>query len=234
MNSISTQQRAFLHTCPGPGTLFDFSTGSHPALVSGWCDSEIDVPDGSTHFGFVSRGHVRLRCASGAFDLNHGMYFAVPGAMRVAGHGTGMVVSMTGVRALFQIGGPVEAKGRLRYIDGCSDTLLIAPPLRGDPCLNLLHIPPGTNQTAHTHPSLRVGIVVDGAGSCRTPEGDTPLTPGLVFAIPTGRRHSFHTDRRSLRIVAWHPDSDCGPTDDDHPMLNRTVVDARPVNAPGD
>ena len=143
-------------------------------------------------------------------------------------------MSMAATRGLFQIGGPVEETGRLRYIDGCSDTLLIAPPMLGDPCLNLLHIPPGTHQTEHTHPSLRVGIVVDGAGVCRTPDGETPLTPGLVFAIRTDGRHSFHTEDTALRIVAWHPDSDFGPTHAQHPMLNRTLVNGQPVNAAGD
>ena len=35
------------------------------------------------------------------------------------------------------------------------DTLLLAPPKLTDPCLNLLHFPPGITQTAHSHPSLR-------------------------------------------------------------------------------
>ena len=31
-------------------------------------------------------------------------------------------------------------------------------------------------------------------------------------------------------VIAYHPDSDFGPTDDDHPMVNRTIVDGVPVN----
>jgi hypothetical protein len=26
-----------------------------------------------------------------------------------------------------------------------------------------------------------------------------------------------------LLVMAWHPDSDSGPSHDDHPMLNRTL-----------
>ncbi len=161
------------------------------------------------------------------------MYFASPAKTRLEGSGTGAIISMAGTRGLFQIGGPIEETGRLRYIDGCSDTLLIAPAMLGDPCLNLLHIPPGTRQTEHTHPSLRVGMVVDGAGVCRTPDGETVLAPGLIFSIRAGGRHAFHTAESALRIVTWHPDSDFGPTHDRHPMLNRTLVDGRPVNAAG-
>ncbi len=106
--------------------------------------------------------------------------------------------------------------------------------MHGDPCLNLLHIPPHTNQTAHTHPSLRTGMVVSGGGLCRTPRQDVLLTPGLVFVIPPNQLHSFHTQDRSLRIIAWHPDSAFGPTHAHHPMVNRTLVDGRPVNATGE
>jgi len=159
------------------------------------------------------------------------MYFSVPGNMTVEGSGCGFGASLDKYRGMFQLGGPVEESGRLRYIDGCSDTLLIAPPMLGDPCLNLLHIPRGTGQTPHTHPSLRVGMVLAGAGICRTPDGDVRLSPGLVFAIRADGLHSFHTGEHPLRIVAWHPDSDFGPTHESHPMLNRTLVSGRPINA---
>lgn len=227
------EQPVFQCSLPRPGVLFDFRSQPHSTVVASWQDSHLELADDGTHFGFVASGRVRLRCASGSFELTSGMYFASPDAARLEGGGTGVVISMARTRGLFQIGGPVEEAGRLRYIDGCSDTLLIAPPMLGDPCLNLLHIPPGTHQTEHTHPSLRVGIVVDGAGVCRTPEGETALTPGLVFAIRADGRHSFHTATSELRIVAWHPDSDFGPTHEQHPMLNRTFVNGQPVNVAG-
>jgi len=67
-----------------------------------------------------------------------------------------------------QFGGPLEATGRLRYVDGCSDTLLVCPPRLGEPCLNHLHIPPHTQQSEHFHPSLRIGVIARGAGVCHT------------------------------------------------------------------
>jgi hypothetical protein len=211
--------------------MFDFATDQHPTVVSGWNESRLTLDDNGSHFGFVGHGMATLSCASGTFQLQAGMYFCVPGEATIDGNGTGFVASRTGDRGLFQIGGPIEDVGRLRYIDGCSDSLLIAPPLLGDPCLNLLHVPPGTNQTAHTHPSLRVGMIVDGEGLCRTEDGDVALVPGLVFVIRTDGLHSFHTNDKQLRIVAWHPDSDFGPTHEHHPMLNRTLVDGQPVSA---
>ena len=28
-----------------------------------------------------------------------------------------------------------------------------------------------------------------------------------------------------MDVIAYHPDSDFGPQDEDHPMINRTIVD---------
>ena len=40
-----------------------------------------------------------------------------------------------------------------------------------------------------------------------------------------GCLHSFFTRGEALDVLAWHPDSDFGPTHDHHPMVNRTMVD---------
>lgn len=175
-----------------------------------------------------------------------GMYFACPGACRVEG-GAGIVVSVPNAtsrrwmsnRPLFSIGGPVEVgaygsgEGRLPYIDGCTDTLLIHPVVCGAPCLNHLHFPSQIYQTKHTHPSGRVGMVIKGTGRCIAVPSDTnsaatvtPLTPGTVFVIPKDSIHAFETgEDDDLDVIAFHPDSDFGPTPLNHPMLNRTYVD---------
>jgi hypothetical protein len=56
--------------------------------------------------------------------------------------------------------------------------------------------------------------------------------PGLAFVIPADSLHSFTTENEALRVIAYHPDSDFGPTHEDHPMVNRTILapaEARPV-----
>ena len=204
------------------GPLEDLCTDPFPTLVCGWDRRELTADAGGTHFGFVQDGPAALRCASGTFDLRAGMYFAVPGAVTITA-GKGLLVTRSDHHGFFHVGGPVEGRGRLRYIDGCTDSLLVPPVVRGDPCLNLLHLPPRVRQTPHTHPSLRVGLVVRGAGACVTPDGRTPLTPGTVFIIHTNGLHCFHTDDAELLVVAYHPDSDFGPTDEIHPMRNRTI-----------
>ena len=118
----------------------------------------------------------------------------------------------------------MEEVGRLKYIDGCTDSLLIPPIMLGDPCLNLLFFPPKIHQTQHTYPSMRVGMVVRGRGCCVTPYEEATLAPGVVFVIPTDGLHSFHTEDSSMTVIANHPESDFGPTHEEHPMINRTIV----------
>ena len=68
-------------------------------------------------------------------------------------------------------------------------------------------------------------MIAKGQGRCITPERTFELRPGMGWWIPAGVRHSFHTDASALDVIAWHPDSDFGPTDEDHPMKNRTYLE---------
>jgi quercetin dioxygenase-like cupin family protein len=139
--------------------------------------------------------------------------------------GAGFVIEKQNEVSMFQIVGPVENTGRLKYIDGCSDSLLISPMKMGDACLNHLHFPAGIRQTMHTHPTVRVGVVLRGSGVCVTPTDKIPLVPGVGWFLPEGSPHCFHTEGNTMDVIAWHPDTDTGPNDEDHPMLNRTYVD---------
>lgn len=133
-------------------------------------------------------------------------------------------VFVSGYSALNTIGGPVERSGRLRYIDGCTDSLIIPPVIKGDPCLNILYFPPGIQQTFHTHPSCRIGVVLSGKGTCHHNHSESPLIPGTHFLIPTHGLHRFSTGKNRLVVAAFHPDSDFGPEHDFHPMVNKTLV----------
>lgn len=197
------------------------------------------VLDDGACYGFVAAGAILLH-ADGCdpIYLEAGMWFSTPNGCEFASRGHGIAVFVAqrvGYRGMFAIGGPIEERGRLRYIDGCSDSLLVPPPILGDPCLNHLHFPAGIDQTMHTHPSLRAGIVVRGRGWCVTPDAKTALTPGLIFVIPTDAEHKFQTETgESMDVVPYHPDSDWGPTHEEHPMVNRTLVgDAKIDNTQG-
>jgi len=229
MGKIRKPQRSFSGFALAHGVLCDLRRDAFPSTLRAWRDDCLTLQAGATHFGYVSRGTCRVSSDSGRFTLRAGMFFSLPGAGTVSGN-EGILISRHGYRGFFQIGGPVENTGRLKYMDGCTDSLLIAPVMRGDPCLNLLYFPPGITQTPHTHPSVRIGIVASGAGICVTPEGEIPLIPGRAFIIHAEGVHSFNTREDAMRIIAYHPDSDFGPTHEDHPMINRTIVNGMPAS----
>ena len=237
------QNRHFITVPFQDGPLFDLSDNPHPTQATGWghqSQEAISLESNATHYGFVVEGNPLLTPATAAggqtVTLCPGMYFCVPGDMTIAG-GKGDIISRLDFQGVFSVGGPIEEQGRLRYIDGCSDSLLVHPSLKGNPCLNHLHFPTHIDQTRHTHPSIRVGIVARGRGRCVVPENDDgsgqeisiPLVPGQVFLIPTDGQHSFFTDDQTMDVIAYHPDSDTGPDHDDHPMVNRTLVDGIPA-----
>lgn len=203
------------------GTLHDLSADAFPSTFTRWENSAL-LPPNATHFVFVEQDS-SLELAGRDYQAAAGMYLSIPGDAHLRG-GRGIVTSRHAYHGVFLLGGPVEELGRLRYIDGCTDSLLIPPIVLGDPCLNLLHIPANTQQTRHTHPSFRSGLIISGCGECVTPEARHPLSPGLAFVIPAEAPHSFHTTDEALRVIAFHPDSDFGPTHEFHPMVNRTII----------
>ena len=177
---------------------------------------------------------------NGKMKLHSGMFFCCPGACKIDG-GSGIAIyvpvsSEKKNRYMFTVSGPLEENeegnliGTLPYIDGCTDTILLHPQLLGDPCLNHLHFPTNISQTQHTHPSGRAGMVIKGRGNCVVVDQQTkiatrtPLIPGMVFVIPKDAVHAFETENHTLDVIAFHPDSDCGPTSTNHPMVNRTMV----------
>ena len=231
------------------GLVYDFPTDRFRSKMFAWGFTPgapadqllLEGAEGNAYYGFVYSGIANLKAYGvGDYALRRGMYFAVSGRFAITG-GSGIVICDHGPlqpavngeasprgSCVFQIGGPIEKFGRLRYIDGCTDSLLIAPWLKGLPCLNHLHFPRRIDQTEHTHPSFRLGIIVAGAGKCRTPDGVFDLTPGGFWCIPEGGVHAFMTDDSTMDVIAYHPDSDFGPEHENHPMVNRTLVEGVP------
>jgi AraC-like ligand binding domain len=222
--------RIFLQFKLVHGHLAEMPDDVMSSRLSGWDNDELELPDEGTHFGFVFQGSATLETAATTFELQTGMYFVAPHSGRIRGSGQGIVITSLGYFGMFMLGGPIESAGRLRYIDGCTDSLLIPPPILGDPCLNALYFPTHISQTAHTHPSLRIGIVANGMGECHTAEATYSLFPGLAFIIQADKQHAFSTKDDEMVIIAFHPDSDFGPTDETHPMINRTIVRGVPAS----
>lgn len=177
-----------------------------------------------TIYAFIAKGSANLITDSFNCQIGSSTYFAVSKKYQLEfmENASGIIIETNFNDVLNTIGGPIENQGRLKYIDGCSDTLLISPAKQGEPCLNLLHFPANTTQTMHHHPSFRFGIVVSGNGESVSETGKIPLKAGDVFFIPENFEHKFNTFENEMNVIAFHPDSDWGPTDEIHPMKNRT------------
>ena len=201
--------------------------GDRPATLKTWQKNALELVAQGTHFGYVYRGHPTLCRANGEnYQLHPGMYFALPGNGLIKGaDSSGIIINCPQHRGMFTIGGAIEERGRFAYINGGTNSLLIPPLMRGDPCLNAMYLPPGIDQTFHTHPSYRIGIVVAGECEIATQELVRTLHKGDIFAIAANHPHKFRTHSDSLTIVVFHPDSEIGFTHHSNPMLERTIVD---------
>jgi quercetin dioxygenase-like cupin family protein len=216
----------------GNGKIADLDK-KFPSYLTSW-NHWIELPEGDTHYVYVYQGTALVQYNGAFYQLEAGMYGCFPSNIDIVG-GAGIAISRKRFHGMFSIGGKIEETGRLKYIDGCTDSLLIPPVMMGDPCLNALFFPQGIDQTAHTHPSERIGIVISGKGRCVSQEEDgekvTELVAGTVFAIHAEGVHKFQTPyEEGMKVLAYHPDSDYGPTHQFHPMLNRTMVDGVSAN----
>lgn len=206
----------------------------------------------SSAFGYMIYGTANLNSDDLKVKLCPRQSFSVNGNFQLTGSAFKAIIieplthkgyyKKAKYRAFNQVIGALESKGRLKYIDGCTDTLLIPPVKMGNPCLNHLHFPKNITQTPHTHPTDRIGVVAKGKGECETPFGNVDLVEGMIFIIKQGERgeevgldgetydrgtHKFNTTTSSMDVIAFHPDSDFGAQDEDHPMINRTIVDGQ-------
>ena len=200
--------------------------GEPPAIVKAWQNNCLELTAEKTHFGFVYQGHPQLLRANGEnYRLHPGMYFSLPGGGLIEGlDSSGIVINCFQHRGMFTLGGAIESQGRFAYIDGGTNSLLIPPIMLGDPCLNAMYFPPHIDQTFHTHPSYRIGVVVRGECEIETGEIVRTLQPGEIFAIEADYVHKFRTHTNSLTMVVFHPDSDTGFTHQNNPMLEKTIV----------
>lgn len=185
-------------------------------------DSFETASQDSYYIGYVGDGDCKINYNGLEAKLSGGMYFGLSCNFKLETSGTVALFRRMGYRGLNSIGGPLETTGRQRYIDGCTSTLLIYPALLGDCCFNFLYFPPNTVQTRHFHPSIRLGVVTEGSGYCHVNGTKMKLKKTDCFYLEENEEHYFSSENETLAVVAYHPDSDWGPTHEVHPMINRT------------
>lgn len=219
---------------PKHGEIIDQTDTMYPTImISVQDDYEIDPTIGNI-YGFCTAGQFAIESENN-WTVGVDDFFSIktsmqkPTKIKCLDDGQIFLIIRYGFRGI-DIVGASEKSGRLSYIDGCTDSLLVMPPRLGDPCLNYLHFPMGIDQTQHLHPSIRMGIVIGGKGEAfQKPEGkregwEEDLKKGMMFCLEEGEVHSFRTAENYMDIIAYHPDSDFGPSDTNHPMLNRTYI----------
>lgn len=215
-----------LETYPLRQNTIDITQESFPAILRIWQGNSFELPACGTHFGYVYQGlSLLFRQGEESYRLRSGMYFCLPGEGKIEGEtSSGIVITRLNYHGMFSLGGPIEPTGRFAYIDRGTNSLLIPPILRGEPCLNAIYFPPRVDQTLHTHPSYRIGMVVTGRGKLENRKTVIALEPGIIFLISADSLHKFRTIESNLTVVVFHPDSDTGFTHRDNPMLKRTIV----------
>jgi len=140
--------------------------------------------------------------------------------------GSAIIIEFMGINFPRTVMGQINPgqPGDLSYIDGCSNSVIVAPPRNGEPCINYLYFPPNITQTHHVHPSVRIGLVLSGEGKATVAGKDYPLTEGTAFILDRFDRHGFSTENSHMSLAVFHPDSESGPTDEFNPMKSRTYI----------
>ncbi len=185
----------------------------------------VKLKTGGTFVGYVVEGKTILKMNGLTLALRAGCYFSAPKSLEIKlNKGLIVVIERPDFNGILA-SGMCEKEGRLKYIDGASDSILLSPPKVGDPILNFLHFPKKVNQTPHTHPSYRLTIVAGGEGIGKGKKWKIPLKKGTIVIIDKNEWHGFITKNKTMDVITYHPDSDWGPTDENHPMLNKTIFE---------
>lgn len=188
--------------------------------------SSLEIDSGGI-YGYLKEGHGYIwNELTNSFPIKQNMYFSLCGKTQLSfsRENVSFVICSRDEKPFSHFGVLEKGEGRLKYIDGCTDSLLISPVKRGMPCLNHLHFPKNVKQTFHTHPSYRAGIVAYGKGYAETKNGIYQIMAGDSWYIPKDELHRFITEDVTMGVIAYHPDSDFGPVDENHPMINRTII----------
>jgi len=165
--------------------------------------------------------NIKFENVNAAFAVNE--HFTIK-----CGKGTAVVIEYMGLHLLesrFYVQNKL-GMGNLSYIDGGTNTTAVNPGRLGDPVVNYVHFPAGMKQTLHTHPSHRVGMVLQGRGLIELDDGEFPLKQGDVFFMQRNVLHNFTCpyENEDVVLFVFAPDSGTGPTDEVNPLKIRTYV----------
>ena len=164
--------------------------------------------------------NVKLEDVNAALSVNN--HFTIK-----CGSGTAVVIEYLGLHLLesrYYVQDRLEM-GNLSYMDGGTNTTAVNPGRLGDPVINYVHFPAGMQQTLHTHPSHRIGMVLKGRGLVELDNSEFQLEQGDVFFMQRNVLHNFMCPYgEDVVLFVFAPDSGTGPTDEVNPLKIRTYV----------
>ena len=116
----------------------------------------------------------------------------------------------------------------LPYVNGCATRQIFPPERIGDPTLQMLYMPPYTQeQIHHIHSTVRVVYVLSGTGESVVGMPNKtlhePLYPGKVVVLQKLCPHHFVTESSHLRVMPLHIYSAYGQAELNHPMYHGTI-----------
>ena len=190
---------------PGESRAFDSTMGTWYIMLQNACYYSDNIKFENVNAAFVVNNHFTIKC----------------------GAGSAVVIKYPGLHLLesrYYVQNTLSM-GNLSYMDGGTNTTAVNPGRLGDPVINYVHFPAGMYQTLHTHPSHRVGIVLQGSGLIELDNGDHQLKQGDVFFMQRNVLHNFTCPyNEDVVLFVFAPDSGTGPTDEVNPLKIRTYV----------
>lgn len=189
----------------GESRAFDSTTGTYYVMLknASYYSDSIKLED--VNAAMAINNHFTVRC----------------------GNGTATVIEYLGLHLLesrFYVQNKLDM-GNLSYMDGGTNTTAVNPGRLGDPVINYVHFPAGMQQTLHTHPSHRVGMILKGRGLVELDDSEFSLEPGDVFFMQRNVLHNFMCPyNEDVVLFVFAPDSGTGPTDEVNPLKIRTYV----------
>ena len=190
---------------PGESRAFDASVGTYYVLLQNASYYADNIKFEDVNAAFAINNHFTVKC----------------------GAGSAAVIEYPGLHLLesrYYVQDVLE-QGNLSYIDGGTNTTAVNPGRLGDPVVNYVHFPAGMTQTLHTHPSHRIGMILQGQGLVELDNSEFPLKSGDVFFMQRNVLHNFMCPyNQDVVLFVFAPDSGTGPTDEVNPLKIRTYI----------
>jgi len=169
--------------------------------------------------------HISLASVNGVAALSAELDYTVI----CARDASAFVIRYPGLRLTeqrFFVQSALEAGG-LSYMDGGTNSTALHPNRCGEPVVNYVHFPAGMVQTLHTHPSHRIGLVLQGNGRIELNNKKFfAVEEGSAFFMQRNELHNFITDDEPVILFVFAPDSGTGPTDEMNALKVRTYLGA--------